>query len=88
MLPSSTAANPMSSMDKRRAELAESLARLKANPRVERINVIVSDDACPAGRALQGYYSKDDVPVIPDVGCSHPIHCTCAYQPALNDIFP
>lgn len=78
----------LSRMEARRLELAAALQRLRENPRVSRVIVSVAYDACPAGAAVQGNYLKNAVPELPVEGCSHPISCTCYYQPVLNDIFP
>ncbi len=64
------------------------LARLEANPRVSKIRVIVSHDACPACRAVEGEYDKGSTPSLPTLGCSHPLGCRCFYEPALTVIFP
>ena len=75
-------------MEARHLELHDVLDRLRANPRVARVIVSVSHDACAAGAGVQGNYLKDDVPELPVEGCSHPIRCTCFYMPVLNDIYP
>ena len=72
----------------RSAKLTEVLKAMVANPRVTRITIAVSDDACPAGQAVQGTYTKDDVLAIPLEACSRSQGCNCNYLPVLNDIFP
>lgn len=67
---------------------AIALARLKANPRVSRIRLIVSHDACPACRHLEGDYDKDEVPELPLLDCSHPLGCRCFYEPKLEEVYP
>ncbi|HLF80619.1 MAG TPA: hypothetical protein VI410_02545 [Anaerolineales bacterium] len=67
---------------------AEALASFQANPRVSRIRLIVSPDACPACRTMEGAYSKGDVPELPTPGCSHPLGCRCFYEPTLTEIYP
>jgi len=62
--------------------------RMRTNPRVERVILSVSADACPACQKYQGNYAKDEVPVLPVPGCSHPNGCRCFYQPVLADIYP
>ena len=64
------------------------LAKLLENPRVRAINVSVSGTACPACKAVQGTYAKDNVPPLPVQGCSEPQGCTCSYQPVLSEIYP
>jgi len=67
---------------------AESLARLKANSRVESIRVASPHD-CRKGLSLQGVYRKtDQIPVLPVKGCSRPGGCICSYEPVLNTIYP
>lgn len=67
---------------------AVALQRLKTNPRVEYIRIMVYDDCCPACRAIKGAYPKDQVLELPIQGCSHKLGCRCFYQPFLNDIYP
>jgi hypothetical protein len=64
------------------------LARMRDNPRVSRIRVIVAHDACPACRVQEGEYEKATVPGLPTAGCSHPLRCRCFYEPALTEIYP
>lgn len=67
---------------------AVSLKRLRQNTRVLAIRLVVADDACPACQAVEGTYSKDDVPTLPVKGCSCNQGCTCFYEPMLNEIYP
>lgn len=67
---------------------AEALARLRANPRVGRIRVITARDACPACKAVDGDFPKDEVPDLPVTGCSNPLGCRCFYAPMLTEIYP
>ena len=67
---------------------ALALARLRANPRVSQVRLIVAVDACPACRAREGAYPKDAVPELPCLDCSHPLGCRCFYEPALTEIYP
>lgn len=67
---------------------AVALAAYRANPRVMRIRVIVSDQACPVCRAMEGEYSPDEVPPLPTKGCSHADGCRCFYEPVLDAIYP
>jgi hypothetical protein len=66
----------------------QALQRLKANPRVSLIRLIVPADACPACRHLEGEYEKDKVPLLPLDQCSHPLGCRAFYEPKLTTIFP
>jgi hypothetical protein len=70
------------------SEAAESLERMKANPRIKFIVVIVPEDACPACQNLTGTYPKDLVPRLPFEECSHPLGCRSYYAPYLDEIFP
>jgi hypothetical protein len=76
------------------ADLAEhsttavALRELQASPRVHRVRLIVSDDACPACRAAEGEFAKSEVASLPVAGCSHAQGCRCFYAPALTDIYP
>ncbi len=70
------------------SEQAVALKKYKENPRVEYIRIAVSADCCPACRKVEGTYSKENVPVLPVVGCSHEYGCRCFYEPILNEIFP
>ena len=70
------------------SEAAKSLERMKANPRIKYIVVIVPEDACPACQNLTGTYPKDQVPRLPYEECSHPLGCRSYYAPYLDEIFP
>ena len=65
-----------------------SLKKLRENPRVKAITVSVAYTACPACKAVQGTYKKEEVPALPVQGCSEPQGCTCSYQPVLSEIYP
>lgn len=67
---------------------AVSLKKLIENSRVYAIHVMTADDACPACQAIEGTYTKDNVPTLPVEGCSHPLGCRCFYQPMLEEIYP
>jgi len=71
-----------------RSTTAMALARLRANPRVSRIRVIVASDACPACRMAEGEVAKELAPELPVHGCSHARGCRCWYEPALSEIYP
>ncbi|HJN41412.1 MAG: hypothetical protein QGG60_05730 [Anaerolineales bacterium] len=70
------------------SELASALAGFRANPRVARITIAISPDACATGRDIQGTYPKEQTPRIPLETCSRTGGCTCRYLPVLNEIFP
>lgn len=76
------------------ADLAEfsttavALRQFIANPRVNLVHVAAAEDACPACRAVQGTYPKDQAPRLPIEGCSNPQGCKCFYQPVLEEIYP
>lgn len=70
------------------SKTAVALRKFQENPRVNMVNVIVHEDACPVCREIQGTYPKDRVPKIPVEGCSHEYGCRCFYQPLLEEIFP
>lgn len=62
--------------------------KLIDNPRVYAINIAVALDACPACQAIQGTYTKENLPVLPLETCAHQHGCRCKYQPLLEEIFP
>ncbi len=72
----------------RHSVTATTLARLRDNPRVTRIRLIVSADACPVCKAAEGDYDKKLAPDLPVQGCSHPLGCPCFYEPQLTQIYP
>jgi len=72
----------------RNSETAVALAKLRANPRVRRIRVIVAQDACPACRKAEQDHANDEAPDLPVPGCSSPLGCRCWYEPALSEIYP
>jgi hypothetical protein len=70
------------------SEAAKSLERMKANPRIKYIVIVVPEDACPACQSLTGTYPKDQTPRLPYEECSHPLGCRSFYAPYLDDLFP
>ncbi len=70
------------------SEAAKSLERMRANPRIKYIVVVVPEDACPACQNLTGTYPKDQVPRLPYEQCSHPLGCRSYYIPYLDEVFP
>ncbi len=70
------------------SEAAKSLERMRLNPRIKYIVVVVPEDACPACQNLTGTYPKDQVPRLPLEECSHPLGCRSFYLPYLDEIFP
>jgi hypothetical protein len=70
------------------SKTAVTLKKFQENPRVNAVNLIVHEDACPACQAIQGTYPKDHAPKLPVEGCSHENGCRCFYQPLLESIFP
>jgi hypothetical protein len=89
-----TSSNPSSRLTDRSgdtwetSEAALSLERMKANPRIKYIVIVVPEDACPACQNLTGTYPKDQVPCLPYEVCSHPLGCRSYYAPYLDEIFP
>ncbi len=67
---------------------ARSLTKLRANPRVRDIRLMVRADACPACQAAAGTYLKQATPALPIAGCSCPNGCEAFYEPALSEIYP
>lgn len=66
---------------------AVALKKFQENPRVLRVQLIVSHDACPACQQLRGAYEKGQAPALPVEGCSHPQGCRCFYEPILDEIY-
>jgi hypothetical protein len=72
----------------RHSVTATTLARLRGNPRVSRIRLIVAADACPACKAAEGDFDKRLAPDLPVIGCSHALGCRCFYEPLFTQIYP
>ena len=70
------------------SEHAVQRKKLLANPRVTAIRISVSKNACPTCRNTEGVYTKENLPVLPIVGCSGKRGCECSYAPILDEIFP
>jgi hypothetical protein len=68
--------------------VAVALKRYQKNPRVKLIRISVAADACPVCYELQGAYPKDQVPRLPEEGCSYPRGCRCFYEPVLDELYP
>ena len=73
---------------KRAQEQVRSLRKLRGNPRVRDIRVIVQQEACPACQSVEGTYATDSAPALPVEGCSCLGGCTCHYEPMLTEIYP
>jgi hypothetical protein len=67
---------------------AVALKEYQDNPRVKYVRIVVSEDACPACREMEGAYDKEDPPSLPVVACSHQLGCRCFYLPFLTEIYP
>lgn len=63
------------------SQTAKALKRLRNNPDVTAIRLSGHPDACPACNNVLKTYSNDDVPVLPNAGCSHANGCRCFYEP-------
>lgn len=68
--------------DKRR-EQDEALARIRAGL-ATKVRILISHDACPYCKAMEGSYAFDAVPELPHEGCSHVGGCRCFYAPVLD----
>ncbi|MHB1338660.1 MAG: double zinc ribbon domain-containing protein [Bellilinea sp.] len=68
--------------------ISVALQKMRDNPRVKNLRLVVADDACPACQALEGTYQKDQTPTLPVEGCSHTNGCRCFFEPMLDEIFP
>jgi len=62
--------------------------KMRDNKRVKDLRLVVGHDACPACQALEGTYSKDNLPKLPVEGCSHANGCRCFFEPMLDEIYP
>ncbi|MEN4040765.1 MAG: zinc ribbon domain-containing protein [Anaerolineaceae bacterium] len=62
--------------------------KLLSNERVSAVRIEVAHDACPACQNMRATYQKDQVPILPVKGCSHPHGCRCFYAPCLEEIYP
>lgn len=67
---------------------AVALKRLQMNPRIKNVRLVVAHDCCPACRAAEGTYEKENAPRLPIEGCSHSLGCRCFYEPMLYEIYP
>jgi hypothetical protein len=70
------------------SEAAKSLERMRINPRIKYIVVVVPEDACPACQNLSGTYPKNEVPQLPYGECSQPLGCRAYYLPFIDELFP
>ncbi len=70
------------------SKISAALKRLRANPRVLNLRLVVADTCCPACQQVEGTYAKDQVPKLPVEGCSHSLGCRCFYEPMLSEIYP
>jgi hypothetical protein len=68
--------------------IAVAVQKMRDNPRVVNLRLVVSHDSCPACQALEGTYQKDKLPTLPVAGCSHANGCRCFFEPMLDEIYP
>lgn len=69
------------------AEHLATLDRIKAGL-ATKVRILASHDSCPVCKAYEGAYDFDDVPALPNEGCSHPSGCRCFYAPVLDRFGP
>lgn len=67
---------------------AQTLLRLRNNPRVTAVRVVIAKDACPACYEHAGVYTPQAAPLLPVAGCSHVNGCRCYYEPILSEVYP
>lgn len=67
---------------------AVAVHKLRDNPRVVNLRLVVAHDACPACQAMEGTYTKEQLPTLPVEGCSHANGCRCFFEPMLDEIYP
>lgn len=72
---------------KRLAENKAALAKIKSGL-ATKVRILVSADACPVCRAIQGAYAFDQVPDIPPEGCSCLGGSKAYYAPVLDRFGP
>jgi hypothetical protein len=53
-----------------------------------KVRILVNADCCPVCRSFEGAYELDNVPALPQEGCSHPQGCRCYYAPVLDRFGP
>jgi len=70
------------------SETSVAIQKMRENPRVKNLRLVVANDACPACQALEGTYAKDNLPRLPVAGCSHANGCSCFFEPMLDEIYP
>jgi hypothetical protein len=64
------------------------LRKFQTNPRVRDVRLMVAADCCPVCAAHERTYAKEEAPMLPIEGCSHPNGCRCFYEPMLTEIYP
>ena len=67
---------------------AVALKRMRLNPRVKNVRLVVAHDCCPACQQAEGTFDKTLAPNLPVEGCSHALGCRCFYEPMLSEIYP
>ena len=67
---------------------AVAIQKMRDNPRVVNLRLVVANDCCPACQAVEGTYQKDQLPALPVEGCSHAYGCRCFFEPMLDEIYP
>lgn len=67
---------------------AIALSHFRENPRVKAIRIVAPEAACPICKNVTGIYAKDEVPVLPSLGCSEVNGCCSFYEPILEEIYP
>ncbi len=53
---------------------------VKAGGSIEGVKILVSEDSCPACRAVgERIYAPQEAPLLPLIDCTHTRGCRCAY---------
>ncbi|HET6447167.1 MAG TPA: hypothetical protein VFI27_21600, partial [candidate division Zixibacteria bacterium] len=64
------------SVEQEQARHQDTLERIR-NGLATKVRILASNDSCPTCEHVEGAYEFDDVPALPNVGCSHPGGCRC-----------
>jgi len=75
---------------KLREQRKRELKQILESPRTTGVYIVTPEDACPLCRWIQGTYPKDsqEIPELPQEGCSRPGGCISRYEPLVVEVGP
>lgn len=75
-------------VEKPAAEYRKALEKIRDGGVATKVRILISHDACPVCKAIEGAYEFEEVPALPPEGCSRVGGCNAYYAPVLDRLGP